>query len=130
MAQGINGDLADITVYTDTTPVHYSTSNVPLTELDSNILILDTKLEGYIESGTVALSEAGDGSYTYPVVLTTTANTAPRVMLGLDSLSCFSSCSVLLATSSVTTGGFTVNLKIAGSGGAWTGNLYWLSDGR
>ena len=49
MTQGVNNDLADITIYTTTTPVHFTTSNVPLTELDANIIILDLKLEGFVQ---------------------------------------------------------------------------------
>ena len=130
MPQGINGDLADITVYTALTPVHFTSSNTPLSELDANILVLDTKLEGWIESGSVMLSEAGDGNLSYPVVLTTTANATPRLTFGMTNLTCFAVCDFIVAASAVTTSGFNLNIKISGSGGAWTGKLDWVSDGR
>lgn len=130
MAQGINGDLADITVYTATTPVHFTDSNVPLTELDANILVLDTKLEGYMESGQVAFSEAGDGTFNSPVVLTTTANTTPRVTTGLADVHANATGKLVVEISSRTTSGFTINVIASGTGGAWTANVQWFSDGR
>jgi len=130
MPQGINNDLADVTLYTAVTPVQFTSSNVPLTELDANVVILDQKLEGWMESGSIMLSEAGDGNYSIPVVLTTTANTVPRLTFGMTNLSCFATCTFFVAASAVTTSGFNLNILISGSGGAWTGKLDWASDGR
>jgi hypothetical protein len=130
MPQGINGDLADITLYTNTTPVEFTSSNVPLSELDTNIVLLDQKLEGWVQTGSIALSEAGDGNYSFPIVFTTTMNTSPRIVFGLQNLTCFATCTSQVAGSALSTAGFTANIIISGTGGAWTGRLDWMADGR
>jgi len=127
---GINGDLAAITVYTSTTPVHYSTSNVPLSELEANILIIDEKLEAWIESGQEAFSEAGEGSYTAAVVFSNTMNSTPNITTGIADVSGASAGALFVYIANRTTSGFDLKVDGVGTGGAWTANVQWMADGR
>ncbi len=130
MPQGINGDLADITVYTTTTPVHFTSSNIPLTELDANILVLDQKLEGYMQSGLEAYSEAGDGTFSQAVVFATTMNNIPQISLTLDTVAGTGSETLFLSTANRTVNGFDVVVERVSTAGAWTANVMWTADGR
>jgi hypothetical protein len=127
---GVNGDLAAITVYTNTTPVHFTTSNVPLEELRDNQLLLDQKLEGWIESGEEAFSEAGDGSYVAAVVFATTMNNTPIIATGMADLTTASADDLSVHVTDRTTSGFNLRVVAAGTGGAWTANIQWFADGR
>jgi len=130
MAQGVNNDLADITLYTNTTPVFYTTSNVPLAELDANILILDQKLEGYVQTGQQAFSESGNGTFTTGVVFANTMNTVPSVVATLADVSGTGPETLFLSVSSRTTAGFSLTVTGSGTAGAWTANVQWMADGR
>ncbi|MHA2063855.1 MAG: hypothetical protein ACXABY_05650 [Candidatus Thorarchaeota archaeon] len=131
MVQGVNGDLADITIYTNTTPVHFTTSNVPLTELDANIVILDQKLEGWIESGQVATGHTGDGSPALiPVVFATVMNAVPDVTLGMADLSGTGINTAFAEILNRTVSGFDLQMTGVGTAGAWTVNVSWIADGR
>ena len=127
---GINGDLVSITVYTDTTPVHFSTSNVPLTELRTNILLLDQKLEGWIESGQVAESQAGDGTFTTPVAFNTTQNSVPNITTGIGDLTGTGAETLFVSTANRTTSGFDLIVTGSLTAAAWTANIHWIADGR
>lgn len=130
MPQGINGDLADITVHTASTPVEFNSTNLPLTELDANIIILDEKLEGWIQSGLEAFSEAGNGTFTQAVVFTTTMNSVPQINLTLDTPAGTGGETLFLETANRTVNGFDLIVKGVGTAGAWTANAMWMADGR
>lgn len=127
---GINGDLAAITVHTTTTPVHYTTSNVPLEELRDNQILIDQKLEGWIESGQVAESQAGDGTFVTPVAFNTPQNNVPNITTGIGDLTGTGADTIFVSTANRTTTGF--DLVVTGSltAAAWTANVQWLADGR
>ncbi len=130
MTQGVNGDLADITIYTTTTPVHFTTSNVPLTELDANIVLLDQKLEGFVQSADQAFAAGGDGNVTTPVVFTTTMNTSPRVTVSLADVTGTGASTLIVSVLNRTTAGFDISVDGIGTAGAWTANVSWIADGR
>ena len=130
MAQGIKNDLADITYYIVTTPVHFTTSNVPLAELNANMLILDEKLEGWIQSGVEAFSEAGNGTFTTGVSFTPAMNALPNISLTLDTPAGTGGETLFLETASRTVNGFNLTVKGVGTAGAWTANVMWIADGR
>ena len=130
MPQGINNDLADITVYTASTPVHYTTSNVPLTELDANIVLLDQKIEGWIESGDEAVSLGGDGNDTNAVVFSTAMNTIPRISVSLADVTGTGVNTLYASVLNRTVAGFDISVDGVGTAGAWTANISWIADGR
>lgn len=130
MPQGINNDLADITLYTNTTPVEFTSSNVPLSELDSNIVLLDQKLEGWIQSGEYAESQAGDGTFTTPIVFATVMNTVPAISAVLDTVAGTGPETLFLSTANRTVNGFDLIVTGSGTAGAWTANVMWVADGR
>jgi len=130
MPQGINNDLADITVYTTTTPVHYTSSNIPLAELDANVVLLDQKLEGWIQSGLEAYSEAGDGAFSQAVVFSPALNSVPQISLTLDTPAGTGSETLFLSTANRTVNGFDVVVEGVATAGAWTANVMWMADGR
>ena len=128
---GVNGDLVSITVYTTTTPVHYTTSNVPLNELNTNILLLDQKLEGWIESGQSAFSESTNSSFSVPISFATTMNSVPIIVTGLADVAGGASADDLsVYVASRTAAGFTLWVVSSGTVGAWTANIQWMADGR
>jgi len=130
MPQGINNDLADITLYTAITPVEFNSSNVPLSELDANIVLLDQKLEGWVQSGEYAEGQAGDGTFTTPVVLSPAMNTVPTVSALLDSVAGTGPETLFLSVSNRTINGFDLTVTGSGTAGAWTANVMWVADGR
>ena len=130
MTQGINNDLADITVYTLTTPVHFTTSNVPLSELDTNIVLLDQKLEGWLQSSDQAMALGGDGNTTVAVMFTTTMNTIPRIAVSLADVSGTGASTLYVSVLNRTTAGFDMSVDGVGTSGAWTVNVSWVADGR
>ena len=130
MAQGINADLADITFYDSLTPVLFTNSNVPLNELNANMLILDQKLEGYILSADEALAGAGDGTFIFVVAFASPVNTSPRVAASLADVSVLALGKLVLEITTRTVNGFTVQIIATGTGGAWTANASWIADGR
>jgi len=130
MVQGVNGDLADITIYTATTPVHFTTSNVPLSELDANILVLDQKLEGWLESADQAMALGGDGNTTVGVVFATLMNTTPRVAVSLADVAGTGANTLFMSVLNRTTAGFDISVDGVGTAGAWTANVSWIADGR
>ena len=128
---GVNGDLVTVTLYTNTTPVHFSTSNVPLSEIDVNVLLLDQKLEGWIESAQVATGHTGDGSPAdIPVVFATPMNNTPNITLGMADLVGTGSNTVFAEILNRTVSGFDLRMTGAGTAGAWTVNVAWVADGR
>lgn len=129
---GVNGDLSSITVYTSTTPVHFSTSNVPLTELDGNVLINDLKLNGYIQTGEVTFSFPGDGLFVIPILFTvfTPMATVPRIVSSLADVVGTPIPTLHPAAASRTTAGFDAIIEAAGTAGAWVAKFEWLADGR
>jgi hypothetical protein len=127
---GINGDLADITVYTNTTPVHFSTSNVPLEELRDNILINDQKLEGWIQSGQAAFSEAGNGSFVSAVVFSPVMNSIPVITTGIADVAGTGPETLNVHVANRTVNGFDLTVDGVSTAGAWTANVQWLADGR
>lgn len=127
---GINSDLVTITVYTAVTPVHFSTSNVPLTDLETNILLLDQKLEGWIESGQVSETQAGDGVFVTPVVFTTTQNNVPNIVTGIGDITGTGVNTLFVTIANRTTSGFDLIVDGITTAGAWTANIHWIADGR
>ena len=130
MPQGVNGDLADITFYTATTPVFFTTSNVPLDELNNNVLILDTKLESYIESGLQGFSEAGDGTFTTTVNFAELKNNIPNITVSLGEVSGTLSRTLFLQVTNRTLTSFDIEVIGFTTTGAWTANVHWWADGR
>ncbi len=127
---GINGDLTTITVYTALTPVHFTTSNVPLEALRDNQLLLDQKLEGWVESGQVAESQAGDGIFSTPVAFTTTQNNVPNITTGIGDLTGTGAETLFVSTANRTTVGFDLIVTGSLTAAAWTANVHWIADGR
>ena len=130
MPQGVNGNLLDITYYTNTTPVYYTSSNIPLQNLNSNILTLDQQLNGWVATGISAQSRPGDGVFNTGIVFPFTMNTVPRIVLGRSEESTLAVGKLYVAASSRTTAGFNLVVIANGTGGAWTANINWLADGR
>ena len=130
MAQGVNSDLADITFYTATTPVFFNDSNTPLTELNSNMLVLDTKLEAYLETGLEAFSEAGDGTFTQTVNFAQSKNNVPVVVASLGEVSGVPSRTLSVSVTNRTVSSFDIEVIGLSTGGAWTANVHWWADGR
>jgi hypothetical protein len=127
---GVNGDLVAITLYTSTTPVHFSTSNVPFSEMDINVLLLDQKLEGWIASGDEAYSEAGDGTFTTPVVFATVMNTVPSISVSKADIVGTGVATLYVSIANRTVTGFDLTVDGIGTAGAWTANIAWIADGR
>lgn len=127
---GINGDLVTVTVYTAVTPVHFTASNVPLTELDTNTLLLDQKLEGWMESGQEAQAEAGDGTFVTAVVFATVQNTIPTITTGVADLTGTGPNTIFVTVANRTVNGFDLTVDGISTAGAWTANVAWFADGR
>lgn len=127
---GINGDLVTVTYYTNVTPVHFTTSNVPLNDLETNILLLDQKLEGWVQSGEEAYAEAGDGTFTAPVVFATVMNTVPRITVAKADVTGTGVNTLYVSVANRTINGFDLVVDGIFTAGAWTANIQWIADGR
>lgn len=127
---GINGDLVTVTVYTAVTPVHFTTSNVPLGELNTNTLLLDQKLEGWMESGQEAEARAGDGTFVTAVAFATPMNTIPTITIGVADLTGTGSNTIFVTVANRTVNGFDLTVDGISTSGAWTANIAWFADGR
>ena len=128
MAQGVQGDLADIRYYSDITPIFYTESNKPLADLNANILVNDQKLSD-IRSGEVDISQSGDGTFVIPVIFIGNVSATPNVLVSLKDADAVLG-KVFVASKNHTVGGFDLVVVSSGTGGVWTGAVIWLADGR
>jgi hypothetical protein len=82
MGLGAHGDLFDVRLYQQITPVNYVESNEPLRDMIANILILDGKLAEHLANHPISINGGGGGTVNTTGILSRFTDTFDNIAGG------------------------------------------------